>query len=87
MEEAPGEAETYQTGFEKICLEGETVYHPYYQGAECWLITEEWIYSLQKNCGTYDDWTASNIIVSGTSCIGWRVPYSVELAGLIRSFA
>jgi hypothetical protein len=51
------------------------------------MITEEWIYSLKKNSGTYDDWTASKIIVSGTSCIGWRIPYNKEIAGLIRNFA
>jgi hypothetical protein len=85
LEESPGEAEKYQSGFEKITLEGETVPHPYYPGAECWLITEDWIYSLQKNCGTHDDWTQSNILADGTSCIGWRVPYTVDLAGMIRS--
>jgi hypothetical protein len=87
MEEAPEEGEKYQSGFEKISLEGETVPHPYYHEVECWMITEEWIYSLKKNCGTHDDWTQSNVLADGTSYIAWRVSYSSELAGLIREFA
>jgi hypothetical protein len=60
---------------------------PNFPGVEGWLITDEWIYSLQKNCGPYDDWTQSNILADGIGCIDWRIPFIQELAGLIKSLA
>jgi hypothetical protein len=87
VEESPVEAKNYMAGFEKIPLAGEKVLHPYYPDVEMWVINDDWIYSVQYNGSPFHDWSESNILADGTSCIGWRIPYNKEIAKIIRSLA
>jgi hypothetical protein len=64
--EAPEEAAQYQTGCEKMRVEGEVIQHPTnpknpWGGGEWWVIQESWIWYVRNNGFDGDDW-------SGTTC-------------------
>ena len=88
--EAPEEAAKFQSGCEKMRVEGEVIQHPTnpenaWGGGEWWVIQKEWIWHVQNNGFDGDDWSRNNVETGGAGAIGVRVPYSEELADKIRS--
>ena len=88
--EAPEEAAQYQTGCEKIRVEGEKIQNPLnpenpWGGGEWWVIQPEWIWYVRNNGFDGDNWSVNNVQTGGAGAIGVRVPFSEELAAQIRS--
>lgn len=88
--EAPEEAAQFQSGYEKMRVEGEEIQHPthpenIYGGGEWWVIQNEWIWHIKNNGNDGDDWSRNNVITGGAGVIGVRVPFSEELAEKIRN--
>ena len=88
--EAPEEAAQYQTGCEKMRVEGEKIQNPLnpenpWGGGEWWVIQESWIWYVRNNGFDGDNWSVNNVQTGGAGAIGVRVPYSDELADKIRS--
>jgi hypothetical protein len=88
-QESPEEAAQYQTGCEKMRIEGEKIQNPLnpenpWGGGEWWVIQDSWIWYIRNNGFDGDDWTRNNIETGGAGAIGVRVPYSDELAAQIR---
>lgn len=88
-QESPVEAAQYQTGCEKMRVEGEVIQHPTnpknaWGGGEWWVIQPEWIWYIRNNGLDGDDWGRNNIETGGAGAIGVRVPFSEELADKIR---
>ena len=88
--EAPEEAAQYQTGCEKMRVEGEKIQNPLnpenpWGGGEWWVIQESWIWHVRNNGFDGDNWSVNNVQTGGAGAIGVRVPYSDELADKIRS--
>ena len=88
-QESPEEAAQYQTGCEKMRVEGEKIQNPLnpenpWGGGEWWVIQENWIWYIINNGFDGDDWTRNNIETGGAGAIGVRVPFSEELAAQIR---
>lgn len=87
--EAPEEAAQFQSGYEKMRVEGEEIQHPtrpenIYGGGEWWVIQKEWIWHIRNNGHDGDNWSANNVNTGGAGAIGVRVPFSEELADKIR---
>lgn len=51
-----------------------------YGGGEWFVITESHIWYIRNNGMDGDNWSANNVLTGGAGAIGWRVPYSQELA-------
>lgn len=84
------EAAQFQSGCEKIRVEGEKIQNPLnpenpWGGGEWWVIQKEWIWHVQNNGFDGDDWSRNNVQTGGAGAIGVRVPFSDELAAQIRS--
>ena len=87
--EAPEEAAQYQTGCEKMRVEGEKIQNPQnpenpWGGGEWWVIQDSWIWYIKNNGFDGDNWSVNNVQTGGAGAIGHRVPYSEELAAQIR---
>jgi len=87
--EAPEEAAQYQTGCEKMRVEGEKIQNPQnpenpWGGGEWWVIQESWIWYVRNNGFDGDNWSVNNVQTGGAGAIGVRVPYSDDLAAQIR---
>jgi len=89
QKEAPEEAAQYQTGCEKMRVEGEKIQNPLnpenpWGGGEWWVIQESWIWYVRNNGFDGDNWSVNNVQTGGAGAIGVRVPFSEELASQIR---
>jgi len=89
-QEAPEDAAQYQTGCEKMRVEGEKIQNPLnpenpWGGGEWWVIQESWIWYVRNNGFDGDNWSVNNVQTGGAGAIGVRVPFSDELAAQIRS--
>jgi len=87
--EAPEEAVQFQSGCEKMRVEGEKIQNPLnpenaWGGGEWWVIQKEWIWYVRNNGFDGDDWGRNNVQTGGAGAIGVRVPFSEELAAQIR---
>lgn len=51
-----------------------------YGGGSWFVVGPDWIWFVQNNGGDGDAWDASNVRTGGAGAIGWRVPYTQELA-------
>lgn len=83
--EAPEEAAQFQSGYEKMRVEGEKIQHPthpenIYGGGKWWVIQPKWIWCIKNNGADGDNWSANNVNTGGAGAIGHRVPSSEELA-------
>lgn len=51
-----------------------------YGGGHWFVVGPKWIWYIQNNGADGDDWSLNNVVTGGAGAIGWRIPYSVELA-------
>jgi len=58
-----------------------------YGGGEWFVIGKDYIWYVRNNGADGDNWSRNNVLTGGAGAIGWRVPYSKELADSIRSAA
>lgn len=54
-----------------------------YGGGDWFVVGPDWIWYVQNNGMDGDDWSRNNIITGGAGAIGWRVPYTADLAARI----
>ena len=66
--------------------DGEVLHDTFtvYGGGDRFVIAPDWIWYVRNNGMDGDDWSQNNIRTGGAGAIGWRVPYSDELARQIR---
>lgn len=58
-----------------------------YGGGDWFVVGPEWIWYVRNNGMDGDAWENNNVRTGGAGAIGWRVPYSVELAEKITGTA
>lgn len=51
-----------------------------YGGGDWFVVGPEWIWYVLNNGADGDDWSRNNVHTGGAGAIGWRTPYSRELA-------
>jgi hypothetical protein len=56
-----------------------------YGGGSWFVIGDKWIWYVQSNGADGDNWSRNNVGTGGAGAIGWRVPYSDELASTIKA--
>ncbi len=52
-----------------------------YGGGDWFVVGPEWIWYVRNNGGDGDSWVNNNVRTGGAGAIGWRVPYSRNIAG------
>lgn len=83
--ENPSKIAEYQTGFEKIKVEGETILHPFNPNSELWIIQRFSLWHVITNGEGEADLTKNNVILSdGTVGIGRRKSGDAQTVGFIR---
>lgn len=55
-----------------------------YGGGSWFVVGDEHIWYVRNNGMDGDDWSLNNVATGGAGAIGWRVPYSEEMAETIR---
>lgn len=55
-----------------------------YGGGNWFVVGADWIWYCRNNGADGDDWSRNNVRTGGAGAIGWRVPYSAELAAEIE---
>lgn len=55
-----------------------------YGGGDWFVVGADWIWYCRNNGADGDDWSRNNVRTGGAGAIGWRVPYSAELAAEIE---
>lgn len=58
-----------------------------YGGGSWFVIGDDYIWYVQNNGADGDNWGYNNVMTGGAGAIGWRVPYSAELAKEIDSLS
>ena len=58
-----------------------------YGGGDWFVVGADWIWYCRNNGADGDDWSRNNVRTGGAGAIGWRVPYSAELAAEIERLA
>ena len=56
-----------------------------YGGGSWFVIGSDWIWYVQNNGADGDDWSRNNVRTGGAGAIGWRAPYSDDLARKIKA--
>lgn len=51
-----------------------------YGGGDWFVVGKEWIWYVRNNGADGDFWGSNNVRTAGAGAIGWRVPYSPEMA-------
>lgn len=58
-----------------------------YGGGDWFVIEPEWIWYVRNNGSDGSDWSANNVRTGGAGAIGWRVPFTDNLAARLRQCA
>lgn len=58
-----------------------------YGGGDWWVIGADGIWYVMNHGADGDAWDWNNVITGGAGAIGWRIPYSQELADELRQLA
>jgi hypothetical protein len=58
-----------------------------YGGGDWWVVGADGIWYVQNNGSDGDDWSRNNVLTGGAGAVGYRVDYTDELAGRLRSIA
>ncbi len=53
-------------------------------GGDWFVVGTDWIWYCQNNGADGDNWSENNVRTGGAGAIGWRIPYSAELAQQIE---
>lgn len=55
-----------------------------YGGGDWFVLQPDWIWYVRNNGADGDDWSRNNVATGGAGAIGWRIPFSKELANELR---
>lgn len=77
----------YPNPGEQINAEGDPVSDRanMYGGGDWFVIGPEYIWYVQNNGADGDNWSQNNVRTGGAGGIGWRLPYTDELAAQVRA--